>query len=395
MRVALTVLLVVMLLGCTSTTGGPIGQPVASTTPSAPPAASFAVMVHRAGVGEPYFVQLVGFDGRGGPWVKAISRTDKTFYFSTPCPPNAMCADGETAAYSMPETSISLTHVYFLDGETQVKAMDATGVVTSVKNIDAPPNSQVMFSVSPNDRRLAVSIVTLAVNRQPASSFADHMYVEDLTSTANRVDLYSSSTLAEWPVAWHGGALVVATGSSDLASYDQAYGATGYVLVDPATGRALVTLDCAQGLLVLAGTACVTGGCPVANSCTDATLYRQAWDGTKSQFALPSGPARRIFTAFSYTHLSPDGTRVAADVVADPQTGSTETAVIEDGAVVFTTLVGAPQGWLDNHHLVVSNADVVFIIDLRSGAEVPMVDLMLIPNQGMPTLAGIMPEALG
>jgi hypothetical protein len=352
-------------------------------------------MVHRAGVGEPYIVQLVHFNGHGGPSVQPVSRSDKIFYLSTPCPPNALCADSETANYNLPETSQSSTHVYFLDGDTRVKSLAADGTVTTIKNIDAPPNSQVVFAVSPDDRRLAVAIITLATVIHPAHSFTEKLYVEDLTTAANRVELYASSTQAEWPVGWHGGDLIVATGDAELGSYEDPYGAAGFVVLDPATGQVISTLDCSAGLLVPAGSACVTGGCPTTVTCTDEALYRAAWDGTKTRLATPAGPAQRIFTASDYTQLSPDGGRVAASVVIEATSGDTETAVIQDGSITFTSLVGSPQGWLDNDHLVISNADSVFIVDLRSHVFVPMLNLESIPQQGVPRLAGIMPEALG
>jgi hypothetical protein len=352
-------------------------------------------MVHRAGVGEAYTVQLVGFNGTGGPYSKPVSRSDKTVLLSTPCPPNAMCPSAETANYELPETSVSSTHVYFLDGEIQVDAMGVDGKVTPVRSIAAPPNSQVTFAVSPDDSRIAVAIITLASEPNPAASFSDHMYVEDLRTTAHRVDLYSSTSQAEWPIGWHAGALVVAVGSMDGPELGNPYGATGYALVDPAAGRTILTFDCVQGLAVAAGNVCVKGGCPKPTECTDATLHLEAWDGTERELALPPGAARHIVTGWSYTELSPDGKRVAAELVTDPATGATETAVIQDGSIVYTTEAGAPEGWLDADHLVVQNADQVTIVNVVTGDVVEMLKLEKIPRAGTPSFVGTMPEELG
>lgn len=371
-------------------------SPAGTTAPSQSSSGPWAVMVHRAGVGEPYFVQLVTMDGQGGPWTQATSRSSKTFFFSTPCPPGAMCAEGETANYRIPETSISATHVYFLDGETEIKSLAPDGAVAVVQNINAPANSQVVFAVSPDDRRIAVSVITLATGPLPATSFSDQMYVADLASGLNRVDIYSSTQLAEWPVGWHQGALVVAIGSSDIGTYDNPYGATGYYVVDPATGRRVASLDCAFGLLVEGGSACATGWCAIFEGpCVPGTLARQAWDGTKTGFGLPAGSPAQIVRNGLVIHLSPDGTRLAAEVVTDQQAGKVSTLLFQNRAAGIIADGVSPQGWLDNTHLVVSSGSAVEIVDVAGGPERVMTGLKSIPQQGMPVLAGLMPANLG
>jgi hypothetical protein len=374
MRRALT-LVVIALTACTGSAGTP--------TRSLAPQASIAVMVHRAGVGEPYLVQLVNLAGTGGSWVQATTRSDKTLWFplSKPCPEGIICNDGVSANSQMPETSISSTHVYFLDGEAQIKSLARDGTVASVQRIDAPANSQVMFAVSPDDRRIAVSVVTLATKRLPAA-FSDRMYVEDLATGLHRVDLYSSSTLSEWPVGWHSGELVVALGGPELGTYDNPYGAIAYVLVDPATGRRLQSIDCAFGLLVAAGSACASGA-----------LGKQAWDGTESTFATSGKPTPHEVADELTIHLSPDGNRIA-EAVTDRTTGATSTIVFHDGSATTMPDV-APQGWLDATHLVVSSIDVVDVVDVVSGTMSGMTGLQRISGQGVPRLAGTLPANLG
>ena len=406
MRVLVAVLATILLTGCSTTAAGTansaprlgVSSPAAPATPPESPAhapVAYAVMVHRAGVGDPYIVQLVGPDNSGGPTVHPISRSDKTFYFSSPCPSSSMCSDAETAAYAMPETSISSTRVYFLDGETQVRALAPDGTVTEVKDIQAPPNSDVMFAVSPDDSRMAVAVITLATTAHPTRSFSEHMYVEDLASTSHRVDLYSSTVQPEWPVAWREGSLVVAVAGPDMwADSTNPYGAKGYVVLDPATGAVLVTLGCAFGQLTPVGSVCVDGGCPTTTTCKPAAVSVQWWDGRTVPMPLPA-QAAYVFTAWNYTQLSPDGSLLAVDAVTDPTSGSTKTVVSRLGDVVFTTLAGAPQGWLDSAHLVVSNAGAVYIDDVITGDQVQMTDLQTIPTQGMPSFTGVLPFSLG
>lgn len=393
MRLLGAVAVLLLTAGCSPSSAATSVAPTPSPSPS--PTPRFAIMVHRAGVGEAYIIQIVAPDGIGGASVEPTSRSDKTLFSTTPCPPNSMCADSATANYFLPETSISRTHVYFLDGDNEVKSMDSAGSVRPIKNIDTPANSQVMFAVSPDDKRMAVAVITLATKLNPAGSFSEHMYVEDLATTANRVVLYSSMTQAEWPIAWHAGQLVVATGTMEVANYDNPYAAAAYELVDPTNGAVLSSLGCADGLLVRAGTVCVAGGCPAINRCeAPATAYTEAWDGSQTLLRIPSGPAGDIFNTRTYTYLSPDGTRLAAEAVTDPATGATQTEIIQNGAVIQTTLLGGPQGWLDNDHLIVGSAAEVDVLDVASGAAVPMRNLITIPHQGMPHFVGMYPEDL-
>ncbi len=355
-------------------------------------------MVHRAGGSEPYYVQLVNMGGHSGPWVQATTRSEKIFYFSrsTKCPKGAVCGDGETANSQLPETSISATHVYFLDGETVIKSLAPDGTVAVVQSISAPANSEVVFAVSPDDRRVAVSVITLATSRLPQFSFRDQMYVEDLVTGLNRVDLYSSSTVSEWPLGWHAGEVVVALGSSDLGTYDNVYGALGYQVVDPADGQPVASLDCAFGLLVAAGTACATGWCDIVpGPCPSGTLAAQAWDGTKRAFGIPSGPSAKVVRYGLTVHLSPDGARIAAEVVTDQVTGAGSTILFGSGKATVIAGDFVPQGWLDDTHLVLSNADVVELMDVNTGASAMTTDLQRIFGNGVPQLAGVMPANLG
>lgn len=371
-------------------------RPISTPTPGPTASAPWAVIVYRAGEGEPYYVQLVRRDGRGGPWVQPVTRSAKVFYFPpTACPQGGMCAGSETANYRLPETSVSDTHVYFLDADTVIKSMAVDGTVAVVKTIHALPNSQVAFSVSPDDRRIAVSIITLATSNSPEPINVS-MYVEDLTEQTNRVSLYSSKTLAEWPIGWHAGNLVVAVGSQDIGTYDNAYAATGYQVVDPATGGQLVTLDCARGLLVVAGTACASGFCPSGTTCGPGTLGRQGWDGSKTTFRLPSSPPPGIFLAFANgVELSPDGTSVAAEVISDPQASSYDAVLFQDAK---STTIGpglTPAGWLDGDHLVVlSSQDQMLIMDLTAKTSIPVFNIQAIHGQ-RPEVVGTLPANLG
>ena len=352
-------------------------------------------MVHRAGGAEPYIVQLVSSDGRGGPSVSPTSRSDKFFYFPPPPTPCGMCSSAESGSFNLPETSISSTRVYFLDGETQVKSLSPDGTVASVMNLSAPANTEVVFAVSPDDRRIAVSAITLATDNSIAP-INEVMYVEDVGTGSNRVDIYTTTTIAEWPVAWHGGSLVVGVGPVDISTYENPYGAVAYHIVDPATGRRLLALNCAQGLLGPAGTACATGFCGTASTCAGGTIGEEGWNGATTNFALPVGPPPKILLAFAHgAELSPDGRRIAAFGVMDSPSFAPETIMLSNGASSVLTQLGSPQGWLDSTHLVVTSGTAAWIVDADNGqTATQMTGISALPQEGSPALAGVLPTNL-
>lgn len=348
-------------------------------------------MVHTAGLGEPYFVTLVPLNGIGGAWVQPKTRSPKEYFWPpAACPVNPLCNGSQTANYSFPETSISSTHVYFLDGDTEVRSLAPNGTVQTVMSIAAPPNSQVVFAVSPDDSRIAVSVITLAASNT-AASFDDRLYVEDLGTASNRADLYSSTTLAEWPIGWHGNDVVAASASDISVNTDSPYGGTAYRLVDSVTGNTTKALECNRGLLVPAGVACATGWCSIPSSCQTGTLGKESWGGQKFEFSLATGRVPRIFPVWTYLDLSPDGTRLLGAVVSDPGTGMLETDLFGDGTSSVVSGLGAPQGWLDDTHVVVSSSSAVWIIDLTSDSATQVTGLKTVALNGMPTLAGVLP----
>jgi hypothetical protein len=351
--------------------------------------------VQTAGASEAYFITLVGLDGVVAQ-AEPTTRSPKTYYFPpSSCQPGRMCIGAQTANMELPEVSISKTHLYFLDGDQQIKSLAPNGNIQSVINVAAPPNSQVTFAVSPDDQRIAVAVITLAT-ANVADSFSEQMYVEDLSSAANRIALYTSTTVAEWPVGWHAGDLVVAV-ASDMGGgvgIDNSYGGKGYRSVDPADGHVLASLDCTAGLLVQAGTACAAGFCSTPASCQDdGTLSKQDWNGNKTVLARPPGPAPKILTAFNSIHLSPDGTRIVAPVVTDPKTGSLETDLFSDGSQTALTSVGDPIGWLDNDQLLMATFGAVWIVDINRGTTTLAMERAA-NEPAFPRLSGVLPANL-
>ena len=389
MRTAAATILALFLAACSGSSAG--GQPTASP-PAASPASiasasstnlgPFAVLVHRAGGAEPYAIQLVRPDGRALPAVHALSRSLKTYYpLPSPCP-SGRCANSSTANYQLPETSVSASRVYFLDGEADLNALSPSGNVTRIRHLDGEANSNLAFAVSPDDRRIAVAIITYTPAGS-ASAFGLRLYAEDLLGGGHRTAVFTSNSIVEWPIGWRGGNVVLAIGHPGVLTGFNPYGAVQYQLVDPATWTSQAVLTCSYGPLVAAGSACWN----------PAGLGRQDWTGNTINFRLdPAAAVSRLQPA--YLALSPDGRRVAGGVKA-ATAGAYDTELFEDGSESLLVPGAAPLGWLDATQLLVLAPTGPAIAAVPGGALTPVTGLTPLPNQGWPSLLGILPAALG
>jgi hypothetical protein len=380
--------IVTLLLAACSGSGS--GQPTASPAVSNPAATStappptvgpLAVMVQRAGGAEPYVIQLIRPDGRALPAVHALSRSLKTYY-----PPASPCPSGQcgpaTANYQLPETSVSATHVYFLDGEADLKSLSPSGTVSLIRHLDVGANANVAFAVSPDDRRIAIAVITYGTAGSTAP-FGLRLYAEDLLDGAHRTEVFTSATVVEWPVGWHAGKVVLASGGPGVFTGFNPYGAIEYHLVDPTTWTRQAVLTCSFGPLVAAGSACSK----------PPTLGRQDWTGTALTFRLdPTGAVSRLQPA--YLALSPDGREVAGGVKA-ATAGTYDTELFQDGSESPLVAGAAPLGWLDKSHLLVLTPTGPAIAAIPGGALTPVTGLTPLPNQGWPSLLGVLPAALG
>ena len=392
-RVSALAIAAVLLAGC----GGPAAPsrsaslpssstPVPATDASPAGAAQLGVLVQRAGGAEPYAIQLVRPDGHALPAVHALARSLKTYRPTVaPCPIGACpspAAATATANYQLPETSVSATHVYFLDGEADVKSLSPTGTVAFVRHLELEPNSNVAFAVSPDDRRIAVAVITYPTEASGVP-YTLSLSVEDLAGGGNRTEVFTSSSMVAWPVGWRAGNVVLAIGQPGVFTAFNPYAAVEYHLVDPAswTRQALVT--CNFGPLVSAGSACWKAG----------TLGRQDWSGGTQSFRLdPSGPVSRLQPA--YLALSPDGERIAGAVRAGAA-GSYDTELFEDGSESLLARGAEPLGWLDGSHLLVVAPTGPAIAAVPGGALTPVTGLTRLPGQGLPSLLGVLPASLG
>src|SRR5205807_5203522 len=99
--------------------------------------------------------------------------------------------------------SASNSAAYFLNGDTDIMSLSPSGATALVKSIPAGSKSIVAFAVSPDDTRIAVSLMTQTAN---VTGSTGRGYVEDLSDSNNHVGLWSNTgdQAIRLPVGWHG-----------------------------------------------------------------------------------------------------------------------------------------------------------------------------------------------
>jgi hypothetical protein len=256
--------------------------------------------------------------------------------------------------------STSKTTLYYLDGDADIRFLRpspfAKGIAT---HLTLGPKQVAAFSVSPDDLRIAVSV--LDYTRYPVST---RIYVEDLNGGGNHVELFVSPTVLAWPAGWHNGELVLALGTNAKPQNAGEWFArgTGYLVISAQSGDRIRS--------VCEGRDSFVPESPAGTVCSRyPDWFVESWDGG-------SRPLSKDGTCgASWGPLSPGG------VIAK--------SCPPDGAVQLFTADGKegrppiadasiPEGWVDSSHLVVvayiprySPPDFVparSIVDTRTGA---------------------------
>ena len=267
-----------------------------------------------------------------------------------------MPADGSgTPPTALPFVSVSRGRIYYLDGDTTVRYVGVDGSQGIATLVPGGRSAAAVFAVSPDDKRIAVSVLDYS-----STPVRLRIYVEDLHGGANHVEIFSSTSVAEWPVGWHAGSVVVAIGSAYSGTdAPNPYEATGgYQVIDPATGNRIAALGSAScqviGPLTSAGTACVDSG----------GLHLVDWSGATTNF----GGSGMVSGA-----LSPDGTTIAACC----QAGGGEAIVLfkRDGTSQPSHAAGRFVAWMDRRTLITGSSRFgpFTIVNLETGSIVSQV----------------------
>jgi hypothetical protein len=264
-------------------------------------------------------------------------------------------------AHSMIATvSATSKRVYYVDG-SRVRFVGPGNVSDmATTNIALGPYDQAGISVSPDDLRIAVAV--LSYSPAPPGPYNPpykgmRLYVEDLNGGGHHLDIFSSPTVAEFPVGWKSGQLVMAVTSPWCCQAQpiNPYAATSYHVVDPATGNRLASV-CENTKGPIGPIEPAGAFCAMANAGPDF----QHWDG--SHFAAPGA----VPNPSQYLNaLSPDGTRVAVGGEGIRIWGPTASSIL-------TSASGDVVGWLDADRIVFQRkgASKVSVADLKSGASV-------------------------
>jgi len=318
-------LLVVMLTAC-----GPIAPPHAAVVTRSPivlsprPSPSPARSDYLAVVGGPKdgSVSLVASDGT----VVATARVDlPSVWMHT----------------QMSWTSASRSRLYYLDG-SEVRFLTPDGTAGLATKIALGAGEQAGFAVSPDDASIAVAV--FSYTPLPVGSYRGMLlYVEDLSGGGHHVDIFTSTTVAEFPVGWTGGRLILAVSEPRCCRKQTVnpYDATSYHVVDPATGSSLASV-CEnsagpEGPIEPIGAICYHPG---------AAPSFERWDGSPFDFpgAVPN-PTEYL------SAISPDGTRVAV--------GQSQIWIYGPGGRAEPLhQSGHVFGWLDESHIVIQPGDV-------------------------------------
>jgi hypothetical protein len=270
-----------------------------------------------------------------------------------------------TEAVQMTNLSTTTTTLYYLDGDADIRSLRPDGTTALATHVSLGPNQVVAFSVSPDNHRIAVSV--LDYTRYPVGT---RLYVEDLAGGGNHVELFSSANVLEWPAGWHNGKLVMAIGinAQPQNQYERFMYGRGYHIADAQSGNRLLALCDQSDSLVPespAGTVC-------ANNTSTSVV---TWEGV-SRLTPKDG------TCAKWGPLSPSGVMASRVIkTADGGCGSGDLFLVradgsQDARPVAT--ISSGEGWMDEKHLVVvadsppAASPVHSIVDVTTGVEVPI-----------------------
>ncbi len=304
-------------------------SPTPSSIASPTVAPAYGVLVDLSSFPDQYNVNVVAADGT----IKAALRQGRRKPITTPA----------GHAIELPYVSTSLNALYFLDGDSTLRSFSlADGSQRTVMQLPVNGGQEAAFAVSPDDSRIAFSILDFNVSPVRVT-----IYTESLAG-ADRRPIFTSTTDFVWPVAWHAGLLVLAHAYGPYAEdvvkaapdVDNPYSAISYHVVDPATANRVVLIGACtvSGPLSPAGSGCIQGG----------TID---WAGNTTDWSTNDWGTRSAAAA-----VSPDGQWVAATDPNIPQ----HMAIWRrsDGLIAnYTSSPGLTDwaGWLDSETLIIGS----------------------------------------
>ena len=303
-----------------------------------------------------YTVALVSLDGR------TVARASAAFGDQKPVPFPGSAAGGSPSGMAtpafrliasypglpkagaccdafLPSISTSDSRVYFSDGPTTIRYLGRDGSTGLATTLPADgPNARAVFSVSPDDQRIAIGVFDWS--SQPMTSSVS---IQDLQG-GHAVDVERGTVEYGWPVGWHAGNLVLAR-MPVFGGAPNPNAATTYEVVNPTTGANLGYLGgmtCpVVGPLSHAGTACVAASCHC--------IMAADWSGMQTPTYVYADPSELNWAA-----LSPDGHAMIFSEIYGPKTGA---GIWREGAAtLMANYSGTRSQWVDASHTIVDCA---------------------------------------
>lgn len=213
-------------------------SPSASVSPLASPSSSVAGLPTVSPSQVPATSRAGPFAAvSGGPWVGLATMDGRVVA-------EANTGLMESWYSDIPEVSISRTRLYYLTtDDSSVHYLQPDGGTGIATKIAFGADDAALFAVSPDDIRIAVSVLNYAPGR--TSYLGMRLYVEDLQGGGHHVDIFSSTTAVEFPIGWVNGRLIVAVSNwigSHAGSFVNPYAATAYHIADATNGDRVASL---------------------------------------------------------------------------------------------------------------------------------------------------------
>jgi hypothetical protein len=293
--------------------------------------------------GPPYGVLVDLLSDQARFTLAVVASDDRVIATQTAARRTLFPASGEMPL-ELPYVSTSSTTLYYLDGNSNLYALPLDGLTGSprlVRTLSVAQGVEVSFAVSPDDTRIAIGSLDFRTSPVHVELATDRL------AGGDRKVIYDSDSNYVWPVAWHGGLLVLAHAYGAYAdqalkaapAMDNPYWAVSYHVVDPVSANRVVLMgSCTvSGPLTPVGSACIQGGAI-------------DWRGNTAPWGVNNWGS--ISAAAS---ISPDGQFIAA---ARPDDQSYLGIWRPHGELA--TYVQGPgardwAGWLDATHIVITS----------------------------------------
>ena len=250
----------------------------------------------------------------------------------------------------LPRFSVAGRSVYFIDGNTHLKALRPDGSVTAIAELPGGPLDRIVFAVSPDETQIALSVLHYGAGCTSPTQIC--------TTTSLRVgaldlhDLHEifNGPVVDYPIGWHQGKIVMAVASSGSVQNNgevNPYFADALHLVDPANGNRLFSTSPAcdppstiQGPVNSIGLICQQ------TSGNLTFFYLHGWDGSTRELfrQVPGG----VPSAVPPLVLAPHGENAAGALAANHQINILDAGGIRENTVA----TGTPAGWFDDNHLL-------------------------------------------